>query len=901
MVDLTKYGAKVAEEGTDANLTSSLASGASSAIAKFASGVVREDYQNPMAPDVIEAQKEEDKKDYFSLHAALPDAYDDEESFGSGVADFFSIADIKRSKSVTDKVAKFKSHFPNSQIRMENINGKNYLLARNNEYEKWKKIESFSTSFAADAANFATAGGIAGEVGGQAAGTVLGGPVGGIVGGGAGAFAGYIGGTVLDKGLEKLRGYSKEESLAPNATDYLTGAAGGAISFIGRPVEAVLGRTSRFLKGTTETGQTEAAKKAISFAEKEGLKPPTVGQVSTGITGSVYSQATNVDESTFKTHIEAAIALRERLLKQAEEMGYQGVDRKVLQEILDKDRTEINELIRMATAREIELDTFSSTMRTLSENWREATKAHFNTRYKGFNDTYGDDLSFNFVGVQSKAREYINGILQKGRDVEKEVGTGLLDKSGKEITKTVLEEGGPVQTNLKPSGELGDLLDRLLKLDPHINKYTSPGGKTFTALESVKQLRSDFWKLRQSQDPQTRHIANEMHKALNKSFDNAIVNIGDPALNAKAVEEWKKLSSDYRAFMELEDITPIARLREMDDTQIADWGKTLFKPGSYQKVKLLGDILGPDGQQAMKDMFFTTVTSGNATSTWKNKVNETLDSFVSPYKDTMTRDYLMTPKDQELLRRWAAMRDDLESGAVSSLVAKDLSNAERAIQLANLGDTDKLRDIIRLAGGEKSKTFESIQAGFLQHLVNGSTRYITNVGHVLNGKELAANISRFRDEKDTLGILFPGERWKQYFDGLIHYSNTIGIKGDMGSSLQVAEMGSTTAKGAAKGLEQAVTGQGGKAAETAYKLGTMTLPYKYIGRFLVRDAKVQDVKPAGKAKGAFAKGADILRNGVGGVKKATQFGVYMLGQEKNDDLQQWDAETWNKQYDAGGM
>ena len=877
MVDLTKYGAQVVEEGTETGLTSSMASGASSAIAKFASSVVREDYQDPLLPDPLEAQIEEDTRSNFDLHAALPEAYDHEEAFGSGVADFFSIADIKRSKTVTDKLAKFRDHFPNSQIRMENINGKNVLLARNNDFEKWKKIESFSTSFAADAANFATAGGIAGEIGGQALGAMTPIPGGSVIGAAGGAFAGYIGGTVLDKGLEKLRGYSKEESLAPNAMDYLTGAAGGAISFVGRPVEAILGRTSRFLKGTTETGQTEAAKQAISFAEKEGLKAPNVGQVSTGITGSVYSQATNVDEATFKSHIEAAVALRERLLKQAEDMGYEGVDKKVLQDILDKDRTEINDLIKMATAREIELDTFSTTMRSLSDNWREATKAHFNTRYKSYNDTYGDDLSFNITNVQDTAKQYIDGILQEGKT------------------------GEAVQTNLKPSGEIENLMNRVLELKPTINKYTSPGGKTFTALESVKQLRSDFWRLRQSQDPQTRHIANEMHKALNESFDNAIVNVADPALNAKAVADWKKLSSDYRAFMELEDITPIARLREMDDTQIADWGKTLFKPGSYQKVKLLGDILGPDGQQAMKDMFFTTVTSGNATSTWKNKVNETLDSFVSPYKDTMTRDYLMTPKDQELLKRWAAMRDDLESGAVSSLVAKDLSNAERAIQLANLGDTDKLRDIIRLAGGEKSKTFESIQAGFLQHLVNGSTRYITNVGHVLNGKELAANISRFRDEKDTLGILFPGERWKQYFDGLVHYSNTIGIKGDMGSSLQVAEMGSTTAKGAAKGLEQAATGQGGKALETAYKLGTMTLPYKYIGRFLVRDAKIQDVKPAGKAKGAFAKGADILRNGVGGVKKATQFGVYMLGQEKNDDLQQWDAEFWNKTYDAGGM
>lgn len=877
MVDLTKYGAQVVEEGTETGLTSSMASGASSAIAKFASSVVREDYQDPLLPDPLEAQIEEDTRSNFDLHAALPEAYDHEEAFGSGVADFFSIADIKRSKTVTDKLAKFRDHFPNSQIRMENINGKNVLLARNNDFEKWKKIESFSTSFAADAANFATAGGIAGEIGGQALGAMTPIPGGSLIGAAGGAFAGYLGGTVLDKAVEKMRGYSQEESLAPNATDYLTGAAGGALSFIGRPVEAVLGRTSRFLTGKSETGQTKAVQEAISFAEREGLKAPSVGQASTGLTKYAYKQAVGSDPVTFKSNIEAAVALRERLLKQAEDVGYEGVDRKVLQDILDKDRTEINDLITMATAREIELDTFATTMRTLSDNWREATKAHFNVRYKGFNDTYGDDLSFNIENVQETAKKYVDGILQEGKT------------------------GEAVQTNLKPSGEMAELMNRVLELKPNINKYTSPGGKTFTALESVKQLRSDFWKLRQSQDPQTRHIANEMHRAINDSFDNAIVNIGDPALNAKAVSDWKKLSSDYRAFMELEDITPIARLREMDDTQIADWGKTLFKPGSYQKIKLLGDILGPDGQQAMKDMFFTTVTSGNATSTWKNKVNEVLDSFVSPYKDTMTRDLLMTPKDQELLKRWAAMRDALETGSVNALVAKDLSNAERAIQLANLGDTDKLRDIIRLAGGEKSKTFESIQAGFLQHLVNGSTRYIDNVGQVLNGKELAANISRFRDEKDTLGVLFPGERWKQYFDGLVHYSNTIGISGDLAAGMKVAEMAATTVEGVPRGLEQALAGNAEKAAKTAYKLGTLTLPYKYLGRFLSRDAKIQDVKDAGKVKGAFSKGANALRNGVGGVKKATQFGVYMLGQEKNDDLQQWDAEFWNKTYDAGGM
>lgn len=890
MVDITKYGAQPVEDTS----TASLASGASASFRKFAQDVVREDYANPLAPDALEASKQADQEEWQSLHSALPDAYDDSAPYGDSATDFFIRADIARSRSLEDKTAKFRKAFPDAQIRMESIKGKNYLLARNNSGERWKRVDSFGADVAAGGFSAATALGIAGEVAGAATVPYVGAPL--------GAFGGYLAGTALDKMIEKQRGYSKDESLAPEAQDYFTAALGSAISIGGKLFEGTLKKGAKVMAGIEDAPQAPLVGKAIDFAEKEGLPLPTAG--STALSGTyqgMYAQAVRVDPATQLEAMRRPMAARESLLNQAERRGFEGVDPKVLQDILDAERTEINRLLKATGAREIEFNEASDTLNGLFQNWEKAVDGHFTLRYKKFFDDYGDDMSFNLSPAQSKALELRDGIVQKGVDKEVTKETGLVDATGKPITRKEMEVGGPVKTSFEPDGRLGSLMKRLLDLDPNMNMYTAPGGQTYTALESLKQLRSDFGKLTQSQDPLERHYAGQMYSAINDVFDRAIVNVSDPTLNAKAVAEWKQLSKDWKGKLSLEEITPIARMDRMDATQYADWSKSLMRPGKYEALKFLSDTLGTDGQQTVKDMFFTKVIAGERSPKgWADTVRSTFKQFTD-VNDTKTLDFLMTPKDRKILTEWADARDKVESGLVAKLYAQDAGNAATAIDFATTGDARALQNAITLGGGIDSKFGQSVQAGFMQHLINTSSREEHLYGQILNTGELAKQVAALK-ERGTFDIIFPSKEAQEWFDGFLAYHNVTGMLPSQAAGLQTGEMAGKALKGGIVVAENVATGKPGKALERVWEIGTMGVPHKLLGRWFSREATKQgekEVVPGWKMKGAkLATGA---ANSIASVRRSAQFMNYIIGQQKADDLQQYDADTVNQQYNAGGM
>lgn len=866
MVDITKYGAQPVEDTS----TASLASGASASFRKFAQDVVREDYANPLAPDALEASKQADQEEWQSLHSALPDAYDDSAPYGDSATDFFIRADIARSRSLEDKTAKFRKAFPDAQIRMESIKGKNYLLARNNSGERWKRVDSFGADVAAGGFSAATALGIAGEVAGAATVPYVGAP--------SGAFGGYLAGTALDKMIEKQRGYSKDESLAPEAQDYFTAALGSAISIGGKLFEGTLKKGAKAMAGIEDTPQAPLVGTAIDFAEKEGLPLPTAGSTAlSGTSQGMYAQAVRVDPATQLEAMRRPMAARESLLNQAERRGFEGVDPKVLQDILDAERTEINRLLKATGAREIEFNEASDTLNGLFQNWEKAVDGHFTLRYKKFFDDYGDDMSFDTTPAKAKAKELSQGILAQGKD------------------------GGAVQTSLDPEGRLGKLISRVNNLADNINTYTAPGGQTYTALEAVKQLRTDFGALTKSQDPLERHYAGQMYGAINDVFDRAIVNASDPKLNAKAVAEWKQLSKDWKGKLALEEITPIARMDRMDATQYADWSKSLMRPGKYEALKFLSDTLGTDGQQTVKDMFFTKVIAGERSPKgWADTVRSTFKQFTD-VNDTKTLDFLMTPKDRKILTEWADARDKVESGLVAKLYAQDAGNAATAIDFATTGYARALQNAITLGGGIDSKFGQSVQAGFMQHLINTSSREEHLYGQILNTGELAKQVAALK-ERGTFDIIFPSKEAQEWFDGFLAYHNVTGMLPSQAAGLQTGEMASKALKGGIVVAENVATGKPGKALERVWEIGTMGVPHKLLGRWFSREATKQgekEVVPGWKMKGAkLATGA---ANSIASVRRSAQFMNYIIGQQKADDLQQYDADTVNQQYNAGGM
>lgn len=867
MVDLTKYGAV---EVADPN-TANIASGSSAMLKKFATSVAREDYQNPLVPDVVEATEEEKLKELEALHNAMPEAYDSDTVFGEGVAENIGIVDIARSKSLEDKQAKFKKYFPSSQLRMESINGKNYLLGRKSEGDKWKRIDSFSGDLAAGTASAATIGAVAGEVAGGLALPIVGAPL--------GAFGGYLAGSAIDKALEKGRGYSKDESFAPSAEDYFVAGTGGVLSFGGKLFEKTFKKGAKAIAGLEDSPQPKLVEEAIDFAKQEGIEAPTVGSTATsGVLQGQYAQSVRVDPATQAKAMARPIAARKALLDQAEKRGFDGVAPEVLENILDTERTEINSLLKMTASKKIELNEAGDILDSLFSNWEQATEGHFALRYKDYFTKYGDDMSFDTSAAKKAAKEEIDGILAQGSD------------------------GGSIRTSLAPEGRLGNLIGRVYKLADNINTYTAPNGNTYQALEVVKQLRSDFGRLTQSQDPIERHVAGKMYKSLNDVFDTGIVNVADPALNAKAVADWKKLSSDWKSKLALEEVAPIAKLGRMDTTQIADWSKTVLAPGKYNTVKYLSDIMGPDGQQTLKDMFFTRVVSGERSPKgWTDTVNSTFKRFTD-VNDTKTLDFLMTPKDRELLQRWASARDTLEGGLVNKIYNQNRAVASNAIELATTGSEQELKNAITLGGGIDSPFGQSVQAGFMQHLVDTATRSVHLHGDILSPNELAQQIAIMK-ERGTFQVIFPSKESQKWFDGYMAYQNVVGSLPGQAAGLQTGAMAGKALKSIIEIPELIAKDGPVSALARVYEVGTMGIPHRLLGTYLSREAtkKASGASMEAAAKSKVAGGLRIAGNSVAGIRSGTIFMNSVIGQQKSNDLQEYDADYVNKTYNAGGM
>ena len=87
---------------------------------------------NPYRPNAMDKAEEDKLRRNETLLGRLSaESYDPNGSFATeGLGDFVSLADIARSADPRDKIKKFSEYFPDSQIRMENVNGTNVLLAR---------------------------------------------------------------------------------------------------------------------------------------------------------------------------------------------------------------------------------------------------------------------------------------------------------------------------------------------------------------------------------------------------------------------------------------------------------------------------------------------------------------------------------------------------------------------------------------------------------------------------------------------------------------------------------------------------------------------------------------------------------------------------------------------------
>jgi hypothetical protein len=851
---------------------------------------------NPYAPQAMDAANEEKlKTDRKLLGRLSAEGYNPNGSFGTeNVADFFQMADIARSADPRDKITKFGQYFPDGEIRMESINGKNVLLARRKTDPMWTKFDEGWGGFVGESASAAEVGAFAGEV----AGTALGGGLASIVTGPVGSGLGYVLGTVVDKSIERLRGYNKNIPLSPTSEDIFTGTLGAGISFLGRPVQYGAKKFGEYLSGIDVVPQTEEIKNAIQFAMDNNLPLPTVGSTALGgFQKAQYKQFLALGSSGFDAAMQRPIAARKELLDMIEKYGIDNVAPDAIDDILARTARDIDGTLAGIRAGNIDINDAGKTLDGLFDNWDKVNSTRIDALYDSFRKTYGDDISFDLTSIkdrktgkvynlQDEVKKIITGNTLKGAD--KVVPTGLLDASGNPITKTISE---PVKVSLEPDGKLGKLMDAILKLDPEVSPYTTKAGGTTTAFDAVKELRSQFRRLMQSNDPQEAFLAGEMHDKMNDVIDSVVVNHPDPAKTIEALDAWKNMSTEYKTFMETKDISMVHKLDTMDATQRADVASSLIRPGRYESVKLVSELLGTNGKDTLRSMFFSRLTAGERLGSWENHVSKIFDDFAKR-GDNKTIEYLFTPYEIADMKAWGVARDKLEKSSLRNYTA-DTTAAANAINLATSGDVAALKELTMLTATSPEK-MDSVRAGFIQHLVDASSVQVPKYGQQMTVKKYDAILENFKNN-GTLEVLFPDEQQRKFLtQGLRDYIAITGDVSSLGNSLQIAEQASRAAQTVVSAPEAIVTGNESKALRLLYKTATMALPNKVLGRFFLNEAQLQGAGTRNRAASLAGKAFTVSSKITDVTKKLMQFSIY------NDSVRK-ESEKQNQQYSPAAL
>lgn len=868
---------------------------------------------NPYRPVAMNKMADESlRQDETLLGRYTAESFDPSGTFRSGFADWTALQDIARSSSPVDKITKFKDYFPDANVRMENINGRNVLLAKDKTATRWTKIDdsflSVPNFFAGTVSGAEFGAGL-----GEFVGAKLGGPLGSIVTGPLGSGIGYLAGTVVDKGIEKLRGFRKDEGVLPETEDVFTAAFGSGISFIGRPTKYAFDKASNYLSGIDEVPQTPEILNAIETAKKNNLPPVTRGSAALGgVLKSQYSQALSVSSYLYDQAIKRPIAARQNLLDKIAKFGVDNASPAVIKDVLDRTALDLDTLLSSIRSGHIDINDAGSELDGLWKNWESVNDARISKLYSDFRKTYGDDISFdltaitdqetgNVYNLQTEVKKLLTGMTLKGKDKTITIGTpipagtpsvslayGTKPSTGGAITKTVTDE---VQVSLEPDGALGKLMESITKLDPDVHPYTTKAGGTTSAFEGIKSLRTAFRQLMDSNNPQEKELAYKMHKMMNDVMNSVVVNTGDPADTLNALSDWKKMSNEYRTFMQTKDISTVHKLEDMDATQRADIASALIRPGKFESVKLVSELLGTNGKETLRSMFFSKLTAGQRMGSWDNTVAKTLDSFAKQ-GDNKTIEYLFSPDEITTLKQWGGAKDKLEDSSLR-VYTEDTTAAANAIKLASSGDTGALMELTSLTVNSP-EIMDSVRAGFIQHLVDASSVQVPKYGQQMHIKRYDDIIQKY-SSNGTLEVLFPNKDQREFLtNGLRDYISITGTATGLGTSLQTGELAAAGAETIVSVPKAILQGKGEKAAGIIAKTLTLTLPQRTLGRFFLKEAEAQGTGTTRAAAGIGGKALKGISNTVDAAKKLAQFAVYFEGVHGEEEMQQYSPAEFNQ-------
>lgn len=733
---------------------------------------------NPYVPDFVKHRLIDKQQETEALSAATGNNYNPDTSFGDDIFDKATAFNIGKSTSLEDKVAKFKAAYPDGEISLHKFNGEVHMLVRKDAGQPWTKLGLISSEVLPSIVSAKTAGAVAGDILGTAGGNAIF-PGLGLVTGPAGAMVGTVLGGAADTGIDKMQGYSQAKKYFDD-TDLKEALANGAISFISKG-----GMTAGTIKSQLDAGQgTKATRDAISFAKENDLPVPNVGEVTaSGQAQAVYAQVLRMNPDALEEHIKKRMAVTDKLMSYVNNYGFDGVGQQQLKDLLDTTRAGMGATINSISSRAINSEEGGVLLKKLWDNYDTLMSAKGGVIDKAFREAtdLSDNVSFDLSGAKKLNNELIEGVVGKGE--AKTIPSPVLGPDGKPLG--TVSHIPDIKITEDPKGELLSAMTALKELDPILTAHNSVEGNAFSAFEQLKELRTRFGRLTQSEDPGVAGNAKQIYSALTDTIDTAtITTAGMPPEKAKAfTDAWaaaSKLFKDYNATSELKVMSKIDKL---SPGEYANYSDSLLQPGKLEAVKLISDNI-PGAKDTLQKMFINKLIGGERTTSWEDIATNTIDEFRrGGYQKNL--DYLMPRPQQEQLLKYAKDRDFLEGSYIAKIAQEDQSASATALQLARQGKASDLSYALKLAGGPKSDLGKGIKAGILQDIHDNASIDIPKYGRVLVQEAFDTKLKEYAD-KGVLDIVFTPKEIEN-LSRLSNYAGTVGNVTSHGAGLQLGQ------------------------------------------------------------------------------------------------------------------
>lgn len=691
------------------------------------------------------------------LTTMLGQNYDPDGEFGMDSAQqFIRMADVARSASLVDQLKKFRAQYPDGDLLILPTSDGDVAVARTSKSEPYLRVTGMPELVAAlgsEPVAMGTAGAALG------AGLPVVGP---FIGGVVGTTVGTIAGVQAQAGIETLRGYGTGEGgMSRSLQEGLTAAAFDlAFRGTGRAINAARG-----VSPSLSFRQRMDLAEVVEAVPELGLVPLAVGQTGSKFSRGLFRQvgATSQRVEDLLTAQEASLLARFRELSSDE---ITSLSEGAVRDVVRAQHAELQQLMVFPILSRMEA---GDALQAAMETYRTAQKAMIGDLY----DTAmakSADVTFILKDAQAVARDIRVGVRGKGKETTEVLDTGVLDASGAPITRTRTKQNA-VKLATTPQGELKQVIDDLLELDPIVQEFTT-AGKTFASFEQIKTLRTRLFDLKSSDEGAVRREASRLWKALTAVMDSPVS--GDPGF----VQAYKTASGAFRVFEDTMDKSFIARTLKSDTPEKII--KSLFLPGNEKALRTLRDILPPEGFKTLKQGFIADVLRAESGKSGLNRLN----AFA--VQDPRALRVLLPKAEEDAMRKFLTRRAQFETSPAQGILSQQFTDAERVVQIAFKGTAGELTDAVAKAGGRNSAFARTARAGVYRQLLNDSTVTSRSGTEVLDTTRLLNAIEKLK-ATDRLSVLFDRTDWHK-LEMFRRYAAPISEASDVGGGMMAGSL-----------------------------------------------------------------------------------------------------------------